>query len=268
MPYFSLDILTQRIAPYLKGRSTATLFIFLALSFLLLVLPIKLKRGISEIAFNFTYRPFYSLANRVEELYRVQQRNEFLSQKVVSLTLENARLQEERLENERLRKMLGFKSSSSFRLIPAKVIAEEPGRLPTSVWINLGEKDGLKKGMTVVNLNGLVGRVSEVLVGTSKVQLLFHPQCKVAALDQRSRVQGIVKSKGGVILDFENVPAEEDVDTTDQIYTSGLGGIFPAGIKIGEVITVEQRKESAFKTVKLKPAVNFFRLEELFLIKL
>jgi rod shape-determining protein MreC len=268
LSYFSPDILTQRIGLFLKGKSSAILFIFSALSILLLVLPVKLKKDASEIAFDFTYRPFYSLAERVEDLYKVHQRNEILSQKVIRLTLENAKLQEERLENERLRKMLEFKSGSSFRLIPAKVIAAEPGRLPTSVLINLGEKDGLKKGMPVVNLDGLVGKVSEVLVGTSRVQLLFHPQCRVAALDQRSRVQGIVKSKGGVILDFENVPVDEDVEPTDQIYTSGLGGIFPAGIKIGEVIKVDQKKDPIFKTIKLKPAVDFFRLEELFLIKL
>jgi rod shape-determining protein MreC len=69
-------------------------------------------------------------------------------------------------------------------------------------------------------------------------------------------------------LDLDNVPLEEDVKPGDEIYTSGLGGIFPAGIKIGKVIMVDQKRSAAFKTIKLKPEVDFFRLEELFLVKL
>lgn len=268
MSFFPLYLLTRVMDSFLKGRSSITFIVLVVLSLFLLVLPVKLKKGVSEIAFSFSYGPFYSLANRIEELHKVHQENRILSQKVMRLTLENAQLQEKRLENERLRKILEFKSENSFELVPAKVISAEPTRLPTSLLINLGGKDGLKKGMPVVNINGLVGKVSEVLVGSSVVQLLFHPHCRVAALDQRSRVQGIVKSKGGVILDLDNVPLDEDVKPGDVIYTSGLGGVFPAGLKIGRVITVYQDKDSVFKTIKLKPAVDFFRLEELFLIKL
>lgn len=220
------------------------------------------------MAFDLTYRPFYSLANNIEELYQVYDKNRILSERVMRLTLENAQLEENKLENERLRKMLEFKSRSSFRLVPAKVISSEPGRLPEVLLINLGEEDNLKKGMPVVNIDGLVGKVSEVLVGTSRVQLLFHPQCKVAAIDQRSRVQGIVKSKGGVELDLEHVPVEEDVKLGDEIFTSGLGGVFPSGIKIGKVIKVSQENDSVVKTIKLEPAVDFFKLEELFIIRL
>lgn len=268
MRFLLLDTLTQGIGSFLKGKNSLAFFILLFLSLLLLVLPVKIKKNLSEIAFSFSYGPFYSLANRAEDLYKVHQQNRVLSEKVMRLTLENARLQEERLENERLKEMLGFKSASDFKLLPTRVVLTEPERLITTILINSGEKDGVRKGMPVVNIDGLVGRVSEVLVGSSVVQLLYHPQCRVAALDQRSRVQGIVRSKGGIILDLENVPLEEDVKPGDEIYTSGLGGIFPAEIKIGKVITVDQKRNATFKTIKLKPAVDFFRLEELFLVKL
>jgi len=268
LSFFPLYLLTRVMDSFLKGRSSITFFVLVVLSLFLLVLPVKLKKGVSEIAFSFSYGPFYSLANRIEELHKVHQENRILSQKVMRLTLENAQLQEKRVENERLRKILEFKSENSFELVPAKVISTEPTRLPTSLLINLGEKDGLREGMPVVNIEGLAGKVSKVLIGSSVVQLLFHPHCRVAALDQRSRVQGIVKSKGGIILDLDNVPQDEDVKPGDEIYTSGLGGIFPAGLKIGRVINVDQGKDSVFKTIKLKPAVDFFSLEELFLIKL
>jgi rod shape-determining protein MreC len=267
LPFFPLDILTQRMGLLVKGKSSATFLVLSVLSLLLLILPLKMKKTISEKIFSFTYGPFYSLSNRIGELHQIYQNNSILIEKVTKLTLENTRLKEKGLENDRLKKMLEFKSQSNFKLIPAEVISAGPGRFPGSILINLGEKDGVKKGMTVINIDGVVGKVSEVLVGSSVIQLLFHPNCRVAAFDQRSRTQGIVKSKGGIILDLDNVPLDEDIKAGDEIYSSGLGEIFPAGLKVGRVITVSRGNDSVFQTIKIKPAVDFFSLEELFVIK-
>jgi len=267
LPLLPINTLTQNFSTLFKGRSSIVFWALLILSLLIFILPVRTKKGFTEIALSFSYGPFYSLANRIEELHQVNQKNRVLGELVMKLSLKNYQLEEERIENMRLKELLQFKQKSSFELIPTKVISIEPGRFPISLLINLGEKDGLKKGMPVININGLVGKISEVLVGSSVVQLLFHPNCRVSALDKRSRVQGIVKSKGGIILDLGNVPLEEDIKTGDEIFTSGLGGIFPPNLRIGRVISVRQNSDSAFKTIKLKPAVNFFQLEELFIIK-
>ena len=267
MPFFSFNSLTRGRGSFLKDKSSATFFLFLSLSLLLFLLPVKVKKSLSEFFFSFTYAPFYSIAGRVGELYNVHQLNKALNEKVTRLALENIQLQEESKENQRLRQMLGFESGSSYQLIPAEVVSTEPGRFPSSIWINLGEKDGIKKGMPVINMDGLIGRVSEVLMQKSVVQLLYHPNCRVPALDSRSRVQGIVKSKGGIRLSLDNVPAEEDVKPGDGIYSSGLGEIFPEGLKIGQVYGVSPERDSVFKVITLKPAVDFTRLEELFIIK-
>jgi len=267
MPFFSFNIFTRGRGYFLKDKSTTTLFLFLSLSLFLFLLPVKVKKSLSEVIFSFTYAPFYSIANRIGELYGVHQANRILNEKVTRLTLENIQLQEESRENQRLRQMLEFESKSSYQLIPAEVVSAEPGRFPSSIWINLGEKDGIKKGMPVINMDGLIGRVSEVLMRKSVVQLLYHPNCRVPALDSRSRVQGIVRSKGGISLNLDNVPAEEDVKPGDEIYSSGSGEIFPEGLKIGQVNRVSPERDSVFKVITIKPAVNFARLEELFIIK-
>ena len=267
MPFFLFNILTRGRGSVLKEKSTATFFLFLCLSLLLLLLPVQVKKSLSEIVFSFTYSPFYSIAGRVGELYNVHQINRVLNEKVTRLTLENIQLQEESKENQRLKLMLGFESGSSYQLIPAEVVSTEPGRFPSSIWINLGEKDGIKKGMAAINMDGLIGKVSEVLMRKSVVQLLYHLNCRVPALDARSRVQGIVKSRGGIRLSLDNVPAEEDVKPGDEIYSSGAGEIFPEGLKIGQVDRVSPERDSVFKVVSLKPAVDFARLEELFIVK-
>jgi len=229
MPFFSFNILSRGRGSFLKDRNSATFFLFLCLSLLLFLLPLKVKKSLSEFFFSFTYSPFYSIAGQVNELRSVHQINQDLNQKVTSLTLQNVQLQEESRENQRLRQMLGFESMSSYQLIPAEVISFEPGKYPGSVWINLGEKDGIRKDMPVISMEGLVGKVSEVLMAKSAVQLLYHLNCRVPALDSRSRVQGIVKLKG-VSLSLDNVPVEEDVKPGDEIYSSGAGQIFPQGL--------------------------------------
>lgn len=268
MPFFSLNILTRARGSFLKEKSSTTFFLFLSLSLLLFLLPLKVKSSLSEFFSSFTYAPFNSIARRVGELYNVHQLNKVLNEKVTSLTLKNTQLEEERKENQRLRQLLGFESESSYKLVPAEVVWTDPGRFPSSIGINLGEKDGIKKGMPVINMEGLVGKVNEVLVGNSIVQLLYHNNCRVPALDSRSRVQGIVRSKGKVTLNLDNVPNEEDVKAGDEIYSSGMGKDFPEGLKIGQVIKVYPERDSVFKTIIIKPAVDFSRLEEIFLVKL
>ncbi|HVP37515.1 MAG TPA: rod shape-determining protein MreC [Terriglobales bacterium] len=267
MPFFLFDIIDRAKGSFIKEKSSATFFLLLSLSLILFLFPVSFKNSLSEVVIRFTYGPFNSLAVHVGQLYDVHRKNKILNEKVTSLTLENTKLQEESRENQRLRQLLGFKSASSYQIIPAEVVSVEPERFSTSILINLGEKDGVKKNMPVINLEGLVGKVSEVLTGSSVVQLLYHPNCRVPAVDSRNRVQGIVKSKGGINLNLDNVPTEEDVKSGDEIYSSGMGKVFPEGLKIGQVLRVYPAGDSVFKTIILKPAVDFSRLEEIFLIK-
>ena len=236
------------------------------LSILLFILPLSAKQNLADFFFGFTFGPFYSLGKHLVELKNVAETNRLLKEKLANLIMENYRLREERSENQRLRELLEFKSNLDFQIIPAKVIGIDPDRLTDFVWINVGQDKNVQKNSAVINLKGLVGKIMEVQPKTSLVQLLLNPNCKVAALDQKTRVFGIVKKESGNFLKMDNVPNSEEIRVGDTIITSGLGGIFPAGIEIGQVVKSKTDTTGIFRKIILKPTVDFSRLEELFVL--
>jgi rod shape-determining protein MreC len=252
----------------LKGNKYFYLSILIFLSVILLILPTYTKAIISYYIFKFSYSPFYGLSDEVRELRGVYKENQELHRKVAELTLENYQLREDSLENIRLRSLLEFKLQSTYQVIPAKVTAFEPGRMSSNVLVNVGEEEGIRRNMPVINMYGLVGKTLEVMPHTSTVQLLLDPNCRVAVIDQRSRILGIVKLSPSLALVMDNVPFGGDVKVGDQIVTSGLGGIFPQGIYVGKVIEVEEAKYAIFKSIRIKPEVNFNSLEELFVLNI
>ncbi|KPL05369.1 MAG: hypothetical protein AMJ73_01055 [candidate division Zixibacteria bacterium SM1_73] len=261
----------------IRNRNLLYLGICLLLSLLLLVLPRRVKSDLSALIFRFTYAPFYALSHQIKQLKGVYQENKKLHQRVMELTLENYNLKEEHLENSRLRALLDFRSELKYQVIPAEVVAGELNRPPGtgSILIKKGKEDGIKRNMPVVNLYGLVGKTEEVFPHRSRVQLMLDPNFRVSALDQRSRVFGIIKPHPGLgsVLKLDNVPIEEDVRRGDEVVSAGLGGIFPAGIKIGVVSRVQDQTfpnttphSGIFKDIEVKPSVDFNSLEELFLL--
>jgi rod shape-determining protein MreC len=259
---------------HIRKETFLHLITFVFISLLLLLLPREIKSEISAFIFKFTYSPFFALTNNIKDLEGVREENQKLHQKVMELSLRNYWLNEEHLENQRLRELLGFKSQLEQKVVPTDVVAAEPNRRQFSVLINKGYQEGIKRNMPVVNMHGLVGKIVDVSSHSSVVQLMLDPSFRASALDQRSRVLGIIKSKAGFALRLDNVPLPEDVKVGDQIISSGLGGIFPPGIKIGLVTSVESEETFSkedysfgiFKIIQIDPSVDFSSLEELFVL--
>jgi rod shape-determining protein MreC len=197
---------------------------------------------------------------------RMGSENARLRDAAARLALENFALREAELENVRLRTLLDFKAASWFQLEPAAVLARDAGRFGRALKISKGRGAGLGVNMPVVNHEGLVGKVIEVDAGSSFVQILRDPDCRVSALVQRSRVAGILAwdpREGVRLLD---VPHHADVEVGDLIVTSGLGEIFPKGILVGRVESVTFEEAHLFRRIEVEPFVDFSHLEEVFVI--
>lgn len=180
-------------------------------------------------------------------------------------------LTEKAAENERLQAMLDFRTKSvAFQMKAAAVIGRDPGTLNNSVLINRGTSDGILVNMTVVTHLGLVGHVMEAFSGTAKVRLLVDSGSSAAAMVQRpqSRAVGIVEGNPTQIsiLRMKNLARDGDVIKGDKIMTSGLGGIYPKGLLIGEVMDVIDDEGGLLKNAMIRPSVEFSRVEEVFVI--
>ncbi len=201
------------------------------------------------------------------ELSGLRRENRILREQNLRISLELLELREAQMENLRLRELLDFRSKAEGTYLVAKVVARDPNRVLNTVLLDLGAADGVAKRMPVVTADGLVGRVLEVHPRTAVVQLLLDRNCRVSAIVQRDeRTSGIVTSENGRFF-LRHVSVRSEVSEGDRIISSGLGGVFPKGLMIGTVIRVGERDQALFREVQVAPNVDFFNLEEVFVLK-
>lgn len=201
-------------------------------------------------------RDYRNLQQRVTELESITQ----------SLIVENLRLQEVERENQRLRELQAFaETRPSFEIRGGQIIARVIGQNATNflgvVMIDLGHRHGIEVGMPVVNEQGLVGRISSVTAITSKVLLITDPSSTINGIMQASRLTGIINGLPGSHPIMGFIPQGTKVGVGEVVLTSGMGGNFPKGIPIGQVVEVSQQDVEVFQEAVVRPTVNFGRLE-------
>lgn len=213
------------------------------------------------------YSPFSKLELYLSKLVYEAEDNQQLRESLVESAVKLTLYEEALKENNRLRGILGFEYSPDYELIPSEVISVSGEFMPVRAMINKGTKDSIEVNLPVVNKDGLIGRISSVSEDYAVVQLLTEPTNRVAARTSDSREMGIVKYSNSEGMILENFPIQGIVNVNDSIVSSGLGGIYPEGLFVGIVESVERRELSAFCDIKIKPAVNFYSIEELFILK-
>ncbi|HHT46652.1 MAG TPA: rod shape-determining protein MreC [Firmicutes bacterium] len=213
----------------------------------------------------------YTFFQGMFDYERVLAENKSLREEIAARDNLSHQLLELQKENHRLREMLGFENSVEYSLLPAEVIARDPSYWFETITINKGFDDGVKKDMAVVTSQGLVGSVYFVSQNSSQVLMLTDSRRAVSALVQRSREPGSIgivegyPQKNG-FLRMVNLPPDANIQTGDAIISSGLGGIFPKGLVIGHVVEVEKDQYGLLQQALVAPAVNFNRLEEVFIV--
>lgn len=204
----------------------------------------------------------------VQKYSDVHAQNEWLRDQNAALMLENSMLKEAAHENARLRKMLQFKTRSRLHLVPARVVGRNETGFINSIVLNIGALDSIAANLTVVTAQGLAGKVYHVDAHFAIAELLLDRNFRVGAMVQRSRVMGIIRWAAGSGVVLAEVPKRSDVVVGDSVVTSGLSTIFPGGLTIGRVVDVSEAGQGMFMNVAVQPAVNFSKLEEVFVVKM
>jgi rod shape-determining protein MreC len=207
----------------------------------------------------------------VGDIATVYRDNQMIKSENDELRQQTLQLNEAMAENVRLKAILDYKKSApQFDFVVATVIARDPGAWTSTVVINRGSSDGILKDMPVVTPRGLVGNVVQVFPNSSKVLLLTDAKSAVGSLVQRleSRVAGIVEGVGATALAprMVNLARDADVIKGDRIITSGLGGIYPKGLSVGEVTEIVNEEGGLLKYAILKASADFDRLEEVMVL--
>lgn len=223
-------------------------------------------------------RVIYTISKAVSDTYEGIVKYSGLVSKIELLSKENGELkarinsyEQLKVENERLREILNFKDKlENYKFIGANIIGKN-GAYTNEYIIDIGIKNGLKNGMVVIANGGLFGMVTSVSDNWSLVSPIINGNIAISGIVQRTNGnQGIIRGYEGGGSDYnlkmEYLPIDEEVLVGDIIVTSGLGGVYPSSILIGEVVSVESDKRNLSKSLFIKSHVDFEFLSELFVI--
>ncbi|CAN5597680.1 hypothetical protein BH24ACI3_BH24ACI3_02750 [soil metagenome] len=233
----------------------------------------RMIRVWTQTGADFVQSPVTSVSSSVSNYFgsistlrSAQSENDALKQRIQELEVEIKGRQELASENERLQALLALTETSKYKVLPARIIGRDPSVWFDSSIINRGSMDGVKLNMPVVTDGGIVGRITAVGPLTSQVDLITHDKSGLGAVIGQigeSNALGVVSgtSKRNV-LEMRYVSGSIEVQPGQLVYTTGQDGIYPAGLKIGEIVAVESGSATTPHIISVRPSARLSSMQE------
>lgn len=222
---------------------------------------------------NFVQSPVTTITSSVTgyfesfvKLRSAQTENDALKQRVQELEVEVQQKEELAKENESLKALLELKNESKYKILPAQIIGRDPSLWFDSAIINRGSLDGVKLNMPIVNNGGLIGRVIAVSPITAQINLITKEKSGMGGVIGElgiSNALGVVSGNGKrETLEMGYIPGTIEVQVGEMVYTTGQDGIYPSGLKIGEVVEVKPGSATVTQQIFIKPNAKLYTMEE------
>lgn len=234
--------------------------------------------GVTGDVMNPIQKVIYSVSKYISDTYYGMTHYSELMNKIEDLSEENGKLKSEIInysalkeENDKLRDVLNLKDRlDDYTFVGANIIGKNSAYTNDYI-VDVGTSDGLENGMIVVANGGLFGMVTSVSNNWSIISPIINGSISVGGIVQRTNEsQGMVKkyknSPGNYVLKMEYVPVDKEIIEGDIVVTSGLGGVYPYGIVIGEVTSIENDKRNLSKSILIKSHVDFDFVANLFIV--
>jgi rod shape-determining protein MreC len=267
----------------LKQPSIVSFCSVMTAGIVLLSLPTRVNSQLKWVVAGI-FLPFLGLAEAVDEKAESLQsivvskqellrENQQLRRELQNLKIALLKKQAIASENNLFREQLGWRENLPWRLIPARVLVKDPTNWWRSLYINLGSEDGVVENAPILSPLGLVGKIEQVESHRSLVRLVGDQHCKVAAMLADSPHQGSDETAQGTIMpgadtslnprlvDFHHLPVGTEPEPGTKVITSGLGGGFPRGIPVGQIIDSRSSSSGLFAEARVRLAVDLNRLE-------
>ncbi len=269
-----------------KNRTGLLLALFLTVSVVLLSFTGKKihfrpqEVGMSvmsvfQIGFSEVGDFFARTVRSVHELQVLQKEYEELQNRLENYRTLERDLVELKDENRRLTEQLEFSKRISMSHVAAEIIAKDPGNLFNTIVINKGFRHGVTSDMPVMAFQdgfyGIVGKTVNVGLLSSEVLPLFDRRSNVAARLQNARYEGLVMGLGRneqlLVMKYVKKRARSEISYGDLVITSGMSSVYPRGIYIGRVRSIEAKDYELSLTISLEPVIDFSKLEYVFVLK-
>lgn len=178
-----------------------------------------------------------------------------------------ARLDAVQAENQRLRELLGGTRNLSLEVRLASLADVDLDPFRHRVWLDLGAVHGVRTGMAVIDAGGVFGQVVETSQQRALVMLVSDPAHAIPVQVQRTGIRTIAYGAGELDrLHVPNIPQSADVRAGDQLVTSGLGGRFPAGLPVAEIVAMRSDDTRLFLVAEARPSAHLERSREVLLV--
>jgi rod shape-determining protein MreC len=237
-----MRLITTRITPVVLILLCLTMIAFHKID----TQPIeKMQAAVGDVmapALSAISRPFSSAIDSIDGMTSIRA----LKAENIRLTEENEKLQkwyEQALrlqaENKSFRELLNVRAEPDIRTVTARIVSDPGGAFVKSVLLAVGKKDGVHKGNAVMSGNGLVGRVTEAGARSARVLLLTDLNSRIPVVIQNTRTKAILAGKNTELLKLERLPIDSGVTVGQRIVTSGDGGLLPADIPVGIIVSAD-----------------------------
>ena len=213
-------------------------------------------KGIGNI--RGTWSHYFALQNTSRDNEQLRRENDELKLRV-------NQLQSKASEADRLAALLNFRQAQhNVPMLAARVIGTSADTASQTIYLDRGERDGIRRNMGVITPDGVVGKVVESYRDTAQVLLLTDRESGVGAMLSDSRIQSPVGGTGEPLLSMKYIPTDDTVNVGEHVVTSGMDRIFPRDLPVGVVTEIKTARP--FQQVRVRPAANLQRLEEVIVL--
>jgi rod shape-determining protein MreC len=202
---------------------------------------------------------YISLVSAARENAALKIRLGSLEAKVIALS-------EAERENDRLRTLINFSRERGVVGITAAVIGGDPSGWVKGVVVDKGAAQGVVAGMAVIHPEGVVGQVVAVSKDSARVLLVSDHSSGVDVMVQSTRARGVLEGAGERVCELKFITRDQPVKVGEKVITSGMDGVYPKGILVGEVFRVSSGGAGLFQNIEVKQAVDLAGLEEVLLV--
>jgi rod shape-determining protein MreC len=277
---FELEEMVERsqkevwsLAPWLAIALLLGNFILMAFDAREITSGQRIIRVWTQTAADFVQSPVTTVGSAISNYFgsisnlrSAQDENGALKQRVQELEVELKGKQDLTAENERLKALLSLKEQSKYKVLPARIIGRDPSIWFDSSIINRGSLDGVKLNMPVVTDGGIVGRITAVSPLTAQVDLITKDKSGLGAAVGEigsSNALGVVSGTSkSDLLEMRYVSGSVDVQIGQTVYTTGQDGIYPAGLKVGDIVDLKSGSATVPHQIFIQPAARLNSMQE------
>jgi rod shape-determining protein MreC len=262
-----------RLTPWLMVALLMVNFVLMAFDAKEITSGQRVVRAWTQTAADFVQSPVTTITSSISNYFAsisnlrsAQSENDKLKQHVQELEVELKQKEELASENDRLRAFLQLKEQSKYKVLTARIIGRDPSVWFDSSIVNRGSLDGVALNMPVVTDGGLVGRVTAVSPLTAQVDLITRDKSGLGAVIGQigeSNALGVVNGTSKKdLLEMKYVPGNVDVQVGQSVFTTGQDGIFPPGLKVGEIVNLVSGSATTPHQIQIRPAAKLSSMQE------